>query len=363
MELNYSSKSKKENLVEIFENIELLLKLSPPQIKYELVDKEKGVFKQSIPIKKIKKTFEFEVKHKKISENKFSLEMINGPLKKSIINIIFKEKNGETEINLQLDLKLGLKYKFFSSIISEKLKSTNLALIKRLENLSNLIFNEKFPINFENNHSTLILKTNSEKKIFFDGWWLGDVGSAFIGKVYDKLDFQDKIVIDVGANIADSSIYFATNGAKKVIGLEPFPKNFNFGYKNIQNNSLEKKIDLILSGCSSKSDEIQIDPNLSGLSYKMEESKSGEIIKQTTLTELCDNYDIDNGVLKMNCEGCEYDVILKTPENTLKKFSQILIQYHDGAENMIEQLSKIGFELVEKKYSNKKGQIFATLIS
>ena len=100
MELNYSSKSKKENLVEIFENIELLLKLSPPQIKYELVDKEKGVFKQSIPIKKIKKTFEFEVKHKKISENKFSLEMINGPLKKSIINIIFKEKNGETEINL-----------------------------------------------------------------------------------------------------------------------------------------------------------------------------------------------------------------------------------------------------------------------
>jgi len=63
VELNYSSKSKKENLVEIFENIELLLKLSPPQIKYELVDKEKGVFKQSIPIKKIKKTFEFEVKH------------------------------------------------------------------------------------------------------------------------------------------------------------------------------------------------------------------------------------------------------------------------------------------------------------
>ena len=126
---------------------------------------------------------------------------------------------------------------------------------------------------------------------------------------------------------------------------------------------LEEKIDLLLSGCSSESDEIKIDQNLSGLSYKMKESDSGEVIKQTTLTELCDNYDIVNGILKMNCEGCEYDVILKTPEITLKKFSQILIQYHDGAENMIEQLSKIGFEVIEEKYSNKKGQIFATLIS
>lgn len=362
MEFSYTSKCKKNNLIDIFDNIELLLKLSPPQIKYELIDKKEGLFKQSIPIKKIKKTFEFESKYKKISDNTFSFEMVNGPLKKSTINIIFKEKNGETDINLQLNLKLGLKYKFFSSIISEKLKTTNLALIKRLENLSNLLFNEKFPIIFENNYSTLIIQISQEKKIFFDGWWLGDVLSAFIGKVYDKLDFEDKIIIDVGSNIADSSIYFAINGAKKVIGLEPFPKNFNFGCENVQKNSLEEKIDLLLSGCSSESKEIQIDPNLSGLSYKMEESGSGEIIKQTTLTDLCDNYNIHEGILKMNCEGCEYDVILKTPDVTLKKFSQILIQYHDSAENLIEKLSKIGFKVKEEKYFDKKGQIFATLV-
>ena len=361
MELNHISKFKKEQLVKIFENIELVLKLSPPQIKYELIDREKGLFRQSIPIKKIKKTLEFEVKHKKISEDIFSLEIVNGPLKKSIVNIIFEEKNDETEIKLQLDLNFGLKYKFFSSIISEKLKATNLALIKRLENLCSLVFNEKFPITFENNYSTLILQIDSDKKIFFDGWWLGDILSAFIGKVYEKLDFRDKIIIDVGSNIADSSIYFALNGAKKVIGLEPFPKNFHFGLENIKKNSLEDKIDLFLSGCSSKSEEIQIDPNLSGLSYKMEQVDHGEKISQITLTEICNNYNIVDGVLKMNCEGCEYDVILRTPEMTLKKFSQILIQYHDGAEILIEKLSKIGFKAIEEKYSNKKGQIFATL--
>ena len=361
MEFSYLSECKRNNLTEIFSNIELLLKLSPPQIKYELIDKEKGLFKQSIPIRMINKIFEFEVKHEKISENMFSLEIINGPLKKSTINIIFEEKNNETRIKLQIDLKLGLKYRFFSSIISEKLKASNLALIKRLENLTKLVYNEKFPISFENNHSTLILEFNQGKRIFFEGWWLGDVLSAFIGKVYDKLDYRGKTIIDVGSNIADSSIYFALNGAKKVIGLEPFPKNFNFGYENIQKNLLNEKIDLLLSGCSSKSEKIKIDPSLSGLSYKMEESGSGEIIKQITLTELCENYKIFDGVLKMNCEGCEYDVILNTSENTLKNFSQILIQYHDNGGTLIEKLSKIGFKVTEERYSDKKGQIFATL--
>lgn len=360
MEFNYISECKKNHLIEIFGNLELVLKLSPPQIKYELIDKEGGLFKQSIPIKKINKTFEFEVKHKKISNNTFSLEIISGPLKKSTINIIFEEMNKKTNINLKLDLKLGLKYKFFSSIINEKLKASNLALIKRLENLSKLVYNEKFPITFENNCSTLIIEISPKKKIFFDGWWLGDVGSAFIGKVYDKLNFQDKIIVDIGSNIADSSIYFAVNGAKKVIGLEPFPKNYNFGRENVQKNQFDVKIDLHLSGCSSKSEEIHIDPNLSGLSYKMEKTESGKIIKQTTLEELCGNYKIQDGVLKMNCEGCEYDVILNTSKNVLNNFSQILIQYHDNAETLIEKLLNDGFKVTEEKYSNKKGQIFAT---
>lgn len=359
MELTHVTECKCDHLCNIFGNLELLLKLSPPQIKYEVVDIKEGIFKQAIPIKKIKKIFELEVKHKKISDNSFLLEIINGPLKKTKINVIFEENNQKTNINLQINLKLGLQYKLFSSIITEKLNSVNLTLVKRLENFSRLLFNEKFPITFENNFSTLIVEINQNEKIFFDGWWLGDVYSTFIGKIYEKLNFKNKIVVDVGSNIADSSIYFAVFGAKKVIGLEPFPKNYNFGHKNVQRNSLAEKIDLLLSGCSSKSDEIKIDPELSGLSYKMEETDSGKIIKQTTLTELCDSYNIDGGVLKMNCEGCEYDIILNTSENILKKFSQILIRYHDNSEKLIERLSKIGFKIIDDKHSIKKGQIFA----
>ena len=38
---------KQKQLIEIFENFELLLKMSPPQIKYKILDKEKQIIEQT----------------------------------------------------------------------------------------------------------------------------------------------------------------------------------------------------------------------------------------------------------------------------------------------------------------------------
>ena len=47
---------------------------------------------------------------------------------------------------------------------------------------------------------------------------------------------------DVGANIGDSSIYFALKGAKKVIALEPLPANYEMAVKNIELNNFKNII-------------------------------------------------------------------------------------------------------------------------
>ena len=62
---------------------------------------------------------------------------------------------------------------------------------------------------------------------FFGAKTNGDIHTVFFNNEYADLDIKDKIVIDVGANIGDSSIYFALRGAKKVIAIEPFPENFD----------------------------------------------------------------------------------------------------------------------------------------
>ncbi len=51
------------------------------------------------------------------------------------------------------------------------------------------------------------------------------IKEQFIDKVYGN-DFTGKIVVDLGASIGNSEIYFAVNGVKKVIALEPFSESF-----------------------------------------------------------------------------------------------------------------------------------------
>ena len=47
-------------------------------------------------------------------------------------------------------------------------------------------------------------------------------------------------------------------------------------------------------------------------------------------------------MLKMDCEGCEYDSILNTDDEILKKFSTIILEYHYGYQNLVEKLETTG---------------------
>ena len=55
-------------------------------------------------------------------------------------------------------------------------------------------------------------------------------------------------MIDIGANIGDSPIYFALNNAKNVIALEPYPYSYNSALKNIKKNNIDDKIILLNAG-------------------------------------------------------------------------------------------------------------------
>ena len=80
----------------------------------------------------------------------------------------------------------------------------------------------------------------------------GDVFEIFLKSQYGILPVNDAIVIDVGANIGDSSIYFALQGAKRIIAVEPFPRNYVIAKENVKLNNLSKKINVVLAGCGSE---------------------------------------------------------------------------------------------------------------
>ncbi|MGD0728651.1 MAG: FkbM family methyltransferase, partial [Candidatus Micrarchaeaceae archaeon] len=138
---------------------------------------------------------------------------------------------------------------------------------------------------------------------------------------------------------------YAMNGARHVYALEPYPYFYNIGLKNIQTNKLNKKITLINAGCGSETSKAQLNESDTNFNRVQSKGKSTKGINIMSLNEIVKKYDIRNGSLKVDCEGCEYDIILKTDSNILRRFSYIQIEYHYGYANLLERLKEAGFKV------------------
>lgn len=180
----------------------------------------------------------------------------------------------------------------------------------------------------------------------------GDITGIYFKEEYTFLNVKDKIVIDIGANIGDSSIYFILKGAEKVIALEPYPYSYNYALENIKINNIEDKIIILNAGYGDNS-EINIDKNKkTSVGTNLIESKNGLKIKLYSLNLLIEKYKLKeyNLALKMDCEGCEYNLI-KENNSTLKKFKIIQLEYHYGYKTLKDKLEECGFNV---KYSEPK---------
>ena len=203
---------------------------------------------------------------------------------------------------------------------------------------------------------------------FYNGISNGDLFNIFHEQDYDFLPVKNRVVIDIGANIADSSIYFGMIGAKKVIALEPFPKNFEVAQKNITLNGFTDKIELLNAGCcGGQSKDMVLDASANGVCCQSMQSSLGSKIHFYTLQELINKYNIDSpAVLKIDCEGCEYDIILSNDRTMLDKFSHIQVEYHYGFRDLKKHLVDANFSVshTNPKYENgmEIGWIYATKI-
>ena len=169
----------------------------------------------------------------------------------------------------------------------------------------------------------------------------------FFDEEYKMLDVKGKDVVDVGANVGDSAIYFALKGAKHVYAFEPDIKLFNAALKNVKLNGLEDNITLLNKACGNGSFV-----NIGGI--KVRTIALDSIIKTFIEPD-------DHAVLKVDCEGCEYGIILNANKKTLEKFDQIVIEAHYGYLNLIKKLKSTGFKTghtapMPSFYSGSRGE-------
>jgi FkbM family methyltransferase len=188
----------------------------------------------------------------------------------------------------------------------------------------------------------------SEKKVkLYGAVNNGDIVYGFLKEDYNRLPVKGKVVVDVGSNIGDTPIYFVLHGATRVIGIEPFPKNYQFARKNIDMNNLSDRITILLAGCSGKSGNVTINPEYeSNFESRINNFAEGVQVPLLTLKDILEKYDVpQDSVLKMDCEGCEYETIMSTSDEILQRFSHIQIEYHLGYKNLKDKLEKCGFRV------------------
>jgi len=171
-----------------------------------------------------------------------------------------------------------------------------------------------------------------------------DPEAVFFREEYNFLNVKDRDVIDVGMNIGDSTIYFALNGARRVIGLEPYPYAFSYAEKNVKLNNLQNVI--TLNAGYGKDSKIFVDDSkiLFTGSSLIASNDGGKEIPIYSLKTLLNEYEIEDAILKMDCEGCEYN-LLDEDEDILKRLRMIQIEYHYGYEKLKEKLEELGFKV------------------
>lgn len=200
-----------------------------------------------------------------------------------------------------------------------------------------------------------------------------DISEVFLEEGYKFLDVENENVIDIGTNIGDSTIYFVVNNAKRVLGLEPYPHSYSIALKNLERNDIGKERVILLNAGYGEDGLIKIGMDVKNThGTNLKSSNNGTEIRTISLKTLLKEYNYESPVLKMDCEGCEYN-LLKEDNDTLKKFKRIQIEYHYGYEKLMEKLENCGFavtfttpeHIYNKDASNPNmiiGQIYAKFL-
>lgn len=172
------------------------------------------------------------------------------------------------------------------------------------------------------------------------------VDEIFLKNEYGLLNVKNAYVIDIGANIGDTALYFAGRGAKQVLALEPDPKTYAMAVRNLSlNPDLSKQISLKNVGCAERDGYIKLPAYKSTGMAPCGAFNSGDGMLMVSLKTLIKKYKIRDAVMKMDCEGCEYLTIQKTnPSLLYSSFNEIILEYHWGYRNLKKHLDLAGFK-------------------
>lgn len=144
----------------------------------------------------------------------------------------------------------------------------------------------------------------------------------------NTIKYEGKKVLDIGAHIGDTALWFLYKGASSVVALEPDPFKFTYLKKNIDINGLNNKIKAINAGLWYYDGRITLFP-------------SNNIIVLTLKSIIEENGSFD--LIKMDCEGCEFSLIKEECSVLNQAGREYLIEVHGYPDILIDKFKSCGY--------------------
>ncbi len=179
------------------------------------------------------------------------------------------------------------------------------------------------------------------------------VKETFIDRFYTKYGCEPGVnwnIVDIGAAIGEFSLYAAAKepGAR-IIAYEPFPESVEIFRRNLEMNGIIK-VTVVPKAVWNKVAKLDLDVSLqeplqitSGVtdkssrnSIRVEAVSLADVLRANKLTSV--------DLVKLDCEGAEFDILLGSKPETVKAFQRIVMEYHDGAGGRHHSLLKSHLE-------------------
>lgn len=202
------------------------------------------------------------------------------------------------------------------------------------------------------------------------------INEVFIEKDYNFLTPADCILVDIGANIGISSLYFSRiSSVRKIYAFEPVADTFSQAKENFARNGKNDTIAVenIGLGNSSRRETFIFNKMMkgnTGLRGKLSKSyaQAQEYDERPVQIEDADGVfrriisenPREKIVVKMDCEGAEYEIIGRLSEtNLLGNIHAFLIEWHDkGAASIEQPLRDAGFFVFSRQLTPESGMIY-----
>jgi FkbM family methyltransferase len=197
--------------------------------------------------------------------------------------------------------------------------------------------------------------TTGEKFLIRKAMCMADmytIYETFVHGMYaEHPPLQGRNVLDIGANLGDTAVYFARLGAR-VFACEPSREMYDLAVRNAALNSVAIEFFNVGVGCADEVLELAVGPRgASPLSTTL--FPGGVEPRDTKLTERVRIRIVPLAsllawagpvfLLKMDCQGCEYPALLGLNGEQLRTIDHVFMEYHGAPELLREKFEANGF--------------------